>query len=566
MGIIMQKGKIVYIQILILFLFSIFTILFIPDIHSNLWQGLHSCNIYHGNWVIETANELQSYDVLPSFFYTQNNKQDIYIQKKLDNVTNGSCLGFFSFQQQIQVLLDDQIIYEFLPASYSNSNTPGNRWNFIPLNENDNGKTISIHIFQYYSKNRVTIPTIYYGTQASIVLNYLKKETPGIFISLTVILFGLLIGILCLVYRNKTDMARGLHWLALFAISRGVWGTIEGNTYSFFLPRLLLISQLSYLTLKFAVITYLYFFNTSFHDSKNKLLHLLTLLSLLDFFGTFILQILGIVDFANTVFLTHTILMFSGIYVCVDVFLFLYRQKNNSILLLSYKRKNTYFAQLCGTFIIVLTSLIDMFRYYTTNSPDVAKYSRIGDMIYIVSITLSLFLDFVYLIKMGHKAAIIREEASLDSMTKFYNRAQFEKDMKKKSKYHFKNHGIIILDLNNLKEFNDHQGHDAGDRYIVTASKFIHTIFSPWGTIYRIGGDEFCVITTNLSEQQFIELQFTLEEHMLAQQGYTSPAMQVSSGFAIYNSSTDINLHDTMKRADEQMYKRKLELKGEAGR
>ena len=562
----MRKGKIVYIQIITLLLFSIVSILFLPDTSSNLFQGLDSCNIYQENWKIEDEDNLQACDELPTFFYTQNNKQDIYIHKKLENITNGSCLGFFSFQQQIQVLLDGEVIYEFLPHKLYNSSTPGNKWNLIPLNENDNGKTISIHIYQCYSKNRVTIPTMYYGTQAGIILNYLSKELPQIFISLTAILVGILIGILCLVYRHKTNMARGLHWLALFAISRGIWGTIEGNTYSFFLPRLLLISQLSYLSLKFAVITYLYFFNYSFHDGKNKILRFLTLLSLLDFWGTFILQLLGIVDFANTVFLTHTILLCSGIYASADVFLSLYKQKNDSKLMLSYKRKNTYFAQMSGTFIIILTAIIDMFRYYTTNSPDVAKYSRIGDMIYIVSITFSLFLDFVYLIRMGHKAAIIREEASLDPMTKLYNRAHFEKEMRKKTKHYLIKHGIIILDLNNLKEFNDQQGHNAGDQYIVVASKFIHSVFSPYGNIYRIGGDEFCVITKNLSEQQFNELQLALEKEMTSQKMDNTPCMQISSGFALYNPATDTSLHDTMKRADEQMYIRKEHLKGEAGR
>ena len=167
---------------------------------------------------------------------------------------------------------------------------------------------------------------------------------------------------------------------------------------------------------------------------------------------------------------------------------------------------------------------------------------------------------------MGHKAAIIREEASLDPMTKLYNRAHFEKVMRTKSKHHLKNHGIIILDLNNLKEFNDQQGHNAGDQYIVVASKFIHSIFSSFGNIYRIGGDEFCVITKNLSEQQFNELQLTLEKEMNAQKQEASPSMQISSGFALYNPATDTSLHDTMKRADEQMYTRKEHLKGEAGR
>ena len=563
----MRKGKAVYIQIFSLLLFIFCTNLFLPDASGNLWQGLNNCNIYNENWTIENARQSQVCDILPVFIYTENREQDIYIHKTLENISNGCCLGFFSFQQQIQVLLDDRIIYEFLPTEYSNSSTPGNKWNFIPLNEEDNGKTISIHIYQCYSKNRVTIPTMYYGTQAGIVLNYLAKATPKLYISLAMILFGVLIGIFCLVYRRKTDIGKGLHWLALFSIFKGIWGTIEGNTYSFFLSRLLLISQLSYLSLKLAVITYLQFFNYSFHDGKNNVFRFLTVFSLLDFWGTAVLQLLGIIDFAHTVFLTHAILIMGGIYACVDVVFRIHKQKNDSKLLLSYKRKNTYFAQLFGTLIIILTALIDMVRYYTTNSPDVALYSRLGDITYVVTMSIALFLDFVYLIRIGHKAAIIREEASLDSMTKLYNRARFEKDMNRRNKFRLIHHGIIILDLNNLKDFNDQQGHDAGDQYIITASEKIRNTFSTCGTIYRIGGDEFCVITQNVTEQKFLELQRTIEGQMETQQPDSiSLSMQISSGFANYNPITDTTLHDTMKRADEQMYKRKMELKGEAGR
>ncbi len=55
-------------------------------------------------------------------------------------------------------------------------------------------------------------------------------------------------------------------------------------------------------------------------------------------------------------------------------------------------------------------------------------------------------------------------------------------------------------------------------------------------------------------EQQMNDM-FTLEDSL---------HMAVASGYACFDSSKDTNLRDTMKRADEQMYKRKIELKGEA--
>lgn len=53
---------------------------------------------------------------------------------------------------------------------------------------------------------------------------------------------------------------------------------------------------------------------------------------------------------------------------------------------------------------------------------------------------------------------------------------------------------IVMLDLNNLKKCNDRYGHEAGDTYLKKASEMITNAFSQENTVYRIGGDEFCVI------------------------------------------------------------------------
>ena len=92
-----------------------------------------------------------------------------------------------------------------------------------------------------------------------------------------------------------------------------------------------------------------------------------------------------------------------------------------------------------------------MYRYYTTNSPDVARFCRIGDFLFVMIMSFGLFLDFVNLLKMGQKAAIFREQASFDPMTKLFNRMRFEKDIAKANRHTLNGHGIIVLDLNNLK-------------------------------------------------------------------------------------------------------------------
>lgn len=558
----MNKSKVISSQIIFYFLFALFVLAFLPDASSNLWQSLHDCDYYDSNWEIRSETTSDFADKLPVFYHTAEDEQDVWISKKLENVSNYDCIGFFSFQQQIEIFLDNEKVYSFVPASYAKSKTPGNKWNFLPLEESDNGKTVTIHINQCYNRGKVTIPTMYIGTQSGIAISYLKNQLPRIFLSIIMIFIGILISLFHVIKNNRTAIGDSLKWLALFAIFRGIWGLIEGNTYSFFVSRLLLISQLSYMSLKIAATLFLQFLNESFYHGNNKIIRWLTIFSISEFFVTVTLQFTGIADFATTIFITHALLLVAGMYSCIDIAYSLYKRHKSS----RDRIATNYYSsitQLFCTIIIIISSVVDMYRYYTTNSPDVARFCRIGDFLFVMIMSFGLFLDFVNLLKMGQKAAIFREQASFDPMTKLFNRMRFEKDIAKANRHTLNGHGIIVLDLNNLKLFNDKIGHDAGDHYIISASKIIYDTFSNHGTIYRIGGDEFCIITKHLSNSKFIELRNEMENLLdidISPEGV--PPMSVACGFALFDSNTDESLHDTMKRADEEMYRRKKELKG----
>lgn len=59
----------------------------------------------------------------------------------------------------------------------------------------------------------------------------------------------------------------------------------------------------------------------------------------------------------------------------------------------------------------------------------------------------------------------------------------------------------MLIDLNGLKKVNDEYGHEAGDFLIQKVAKNISKVF--YGNIYRIGGDEFVVISTEIKEKLF---------------------------------------------------------------
>ena len=60
----------------------------------------------------------------------------------------------FSFQQQVYILLDGKEVYSLVQVHMQTAKR-GNKWNFLPLNEEDNGKVLTVHIYQCYSKGRI---------------------------------------------------------------------------------------------------------------------------------------------------------------------------------------------------------------------------------------------------------------------------------------------------------------------------------------------------------------------------------------------------------------------------
>jgi diguanylate cyclase (GGDEF)-like protein len=99
----------------------------------------------------------------------------------------------------------------------------------------------------------------------------------------------------------------------------------------------------------------------------------------------------------------------------------------------------------------------------------------------------------------GQKAAIYKELALKDILTGLYSRNAY--DEWERDNQHPDKTAIVMLDLNNLKKCNDRYGHEAGDTYLKKASEMITNAFSQENTVYRIGGDEFCVIMPDAKYQ-----------------------------------------------------------------
>lgn len=109
--------------------------------------------------------------------------------------------------------------------------------------------------------------------------------------------------------------------------------------------------------------------------------------------------------------------------------------------------------------------------------------------------------------------------------------------------------GLILADVNGLKQANDNEGHSAGDRLIIETA---HAFANEFGVecVFRTGGDEFLVVLQDFGEME-------LEKDILLVKEYLeSVKVSVSVGLA-FTEHFDGNMNALLEIADKKMYEDK---------
>ena len=154
--------------------------------------------------------------------------------------------------------------------------------------------------------------------------------------------------------------------------------------------------------------------------------------------------------------------------------------------------------------------------------------------------------------------------ARLDDLTGIRNKNAFQEHVKSiESKIeageNVQPFGIVMCDLNDLKQMNDTRGHSFGDEALQSASRMICDAFKH-SPVFRVGGDEFVVVLSGNDYKQREKLLKQFRENSEANRlSRTGPV--IASGMAIYHADKNESFDDVFKRADQKMYKNKNKLK-----
>lgn len=156
-----------------------------------------------------------------------------------------------------------------------------------------------------------------------------------------------------------------------------------------------------------------------------------------------------------------------------------------------------------------------------------------------------------------------------DPLTNVYNRGFFDRTLKEEWIRHLREGSplcLIMIDIDNFKDYNDQYGHVAGDGCLKTVSTVIHDELNRPGDIAtRYGGEEFAVLlpNTGVSGGRIVAERIRLGVERLPMQQADTPGalahkcVTISLGVCSLIPTADMGPIQLIECADEALYKAK---------
>ncbi|MCR5099725.1 MAG: GGDEF domain-containing protein [Butyrivibrio sp.] len=468
----------------------------------------------------------------------------------LPDVSGSEVLRVECKYQNIEAYVDGEHIFHSGVAVFGNIETTLGNYNaLIPLKKSYSGKTMTIVVAPRNYSYSIYVQSVEVTTMHEYALRQIFASMPYYFFGVLVLGTSLvsMFGLICIhFYPGETDVSylkKSLWCIIVFGFVLSSWMISDFHVMGILTGKMAFSGYLNYITFMVIPILFLYLISCFIHR-KNYLLRVMIGIASLNFFVRIILFWWGIWDMPKFLIVSQIIYVLSIVAVMIT----------SAMNLRNIDRKALKKIILPSA-LFVFCAFYSGYQYITNK--EWMLTAGFASLFYIISVLILMINMVLNMFKTGIEVEIYKKRAYIDEMTGIPNRRAYEEKLDL-----IRNEGVsvdqffITLDINGLKNANDLKGHQAGDELIKGAAQCIKEVFTPEGTVYRTGGDEFFV-SIQCSKDELLNKIMRFNEICNNFAGSFINSISVSIGYVCAGDYNGKTLDELIHISDEAMYEAK---------
>lgn len=489
----------------------------------------------------------------------------VTISKTIEDVfdSSGMSISFMSSVQSVTVSVDGEELYRFNQEEDNYlSIPPPPAWHIVRLSPDMIGKTLSITFVSPLDHYGGVLNSIEVGSKFSNVMSYMQQRLLSLVLSLIIFVFGLVAITLYLTLNKKIPDMRGLMYLGIFSCLVAVWSACETKSLQLFTGNVQLIMALTFLSIQLAPIPLLLFFRDRFAGRLRLLYNGMIVFFSVQFLLMLLMQATGVVSVYIWFFF---FLALFALCLLIIVITLIYNYMK--------ERSTQNKIPLLAMIFLITFAAADFLRYTVgrlalTSNADSTLFVRIGILLFIISLacmTISKMIGYYTDSVMAHTYKIL---ANTDSLTGLHNRTYLKGFYRKVFSNCIrdqKSFAVIVVDIDNFKNYNDHYGHIMGDEVIRAVAEVLkESICRPLDGAIRYGGEEFLMVLPGIDTIGAITVADRVRFKLAAlnlRHNYSNAAncITVSQGIFSAVPSQGAELRDFINLADKALYRAKAQ-------
>ncbi|MBQ4058803.1 MAG: response regulator [Lachnospiraceae bacterium] len=309
----MQKKNVVM-DILqwILWLFMVATILYfvigelvLPS--DELYLG-DDCNTYHSGWVYVLPDGTEHSAIIPGECEVAYGEV-LAIEKELPENQKDTWISIRSSQQDICVYVGDELREEYTTKHTRRfGKNSVSVYVFFPIYEEDAGKTLRLEIVSN-SPYSGYINEIYEGDRSDIWRYYFKMYLPGTLVALCMMLLSFTVVVYSNILHYLCKRRMEILYLGSGLMLASIWLLAESRLRQIILPNSTIASNVGFLMVMLMPYPFLAFINYTQKRRYQVVYMLIAGAAIINMIMSTLLQVFNIMDFSETMGLSHVILV-----------------------------------------------------------------------------------------------------------------------------------------------------------------------------------------------------------------------------------------------------------------